>query len=58
MKKKVLILSSALVLLMLVTSLSDKRANQSNFEEVTIGTQVWMAKNLDVDKFRNGNPIK
>jgi len=24
---------------------------------VTIGTQVWMLKNLDVDKYRNGDPI-
>lgn len=27
------------------------------FEEVTIGKQVWMTKNLTVDKFRNGDPI-
>jgi uncharacterized protein (TIGR02145 family) len=26
-------------------------------QTVTIGTQVWMTKNLDVDKFRNGDPI-
>ena len=25
--------------------------------EVTIGTQVWMTKNLDVSTFRNGDPI-
>jgi uncharacterized protein (TIGR02145 family) len=24
---------------------------------VTIGNQVWMTRNLDVDKFRNGDPI-
>ena len=27
------------------------------FNEVTIGNQVWMTKNLNVDKFRNGEPI-
>lgn len=26
-------------------------------KEVTIGTQVWITKNLNVDKFRNGDPI-
>lgn len=25
--------------------------------EVTIGTQTWMTKNLDVDHYRNGDPI-
>jgi uncharacterized protein (TIGR02145 family) len=29
----------------------------NQFAEVTIGHQVWMTKNLDVDKFRNGDPI-
>ncbi len=28
-----------------------------NAETVTIGTQVWMTKNLDVSTFRNGEPI-
>ena len=27
------------------------------FKTVTIGTQVWMTKNLDVSTFRNGDPI-
>lgn len=26
-------------------------------QSVTIGSQVWMTKNLNVDKFRNGDPI-
>ena len=28
-----------------------------NAQTVTIGSQVWMSKNLDVAKFRNGDPI-
>ena len=29
----------------------------SNFQTVTIATQTWMLKNLDVDHYRNGDPI-
>lgn len=29
----------------------------SSTNEVAIGSQVWMTKNLNVDKFRNGDPI-
>jgi uncharacterized protein (TIGR02145 family) len=28
-----------------------------SFASVTIGSQVWMAENLNVDRFRNGDPI-
>jgi uncharacterized protein (TIGR02145 family) len=30
---------------------------KNDFDEVTIGNQIWMSKNLNVDKFRNGDPI-
>ena len=30
---------------------------KGNIEEVTIGNQIWMNKNLNVDKFRNGDAI-
>jgi uncharacterized protein (TIGR02145 family) len=38
------------------------KSNEVDFEvktieTVTIGTQVWMKKNLDVDHYRNGDPI-
>jgi uncharacterized protein (TIGR02145 family) len=31
--------------------------DEVSFSEVTIGVQVWMSENLNVDKFRNGEPI-
>jgi uncharacterized protein (TIGR02145 family) len=31
--------------------------NRVNFASVTIGSQVWMAANLNVDRFRNGDMI-
>jgi uncharacterized protein (TIGR02145 family) len=40
---------SLLALLLLV--------NAGIAQTVTIGNQVWMTKNLNVDKFRNGDPI-
>jgi uncharacterized protein (TIGR02145 family) len=42
-----------------VVSKSDtkKVSNASAIEEVQIGKQIWMAKNLDVTHFRNGDPI-
>ncbi len=30
---------------------------ESVFNSITIGKQVWMSENLNVDKFRNGDPI-
>lgn len=34
-----------------------KESLLQNFETVTIGSQVWMLKNLDVDHYRNGDTI-
>ena len=30
---------------------------KNDFESIKIGEQEWLVKNLDVDKFRNGDPI-
>lgn len=40
---------------------SDKPGNnqvESALKSITIGKQTWMAENLHVDKFRNGDPIR
>lgn len=31
--------------------------NGQTFKTIAIGTQTWMAENLNVDRFRNGDPI-
>ena len=35
-----------------------KSNNPGDSETVTIGNQIWMQKNLDVDHYRNGDPIR
>jgi len=64
MKKVSLILGSILITTMLISysgCVSSRVFSRSNnlpkSNEVTIGNQVWMTKNLNVDKFRNGEPI-
>jgi len=70
MKKVSLILTAVFITAMLVTSCGGGEGNESpssnevtssnesvSSNEVTIGTQVWMTQNLDVDKFRNGEVI-
>ena len=34
-----------------------KIKKETEFKSVKIGNQVWMAENLDVSTFRNGDPI-
>ncbi|MBU3714900.1 MAG: hypothetical protein FGM46_08120, partial [Ferruginibacter sp.] len=48
---------SSLLLFALLMVFSYANFAQKNMSEVRIGTQVWSSKNLDVDKFRNGDPI-
>lgn len=64
MKKSSLILSAVLMIAMMVTYCGCNSSSKStttdtppHSNEVTIGKQVWMTKNLDVDKFRNGDVI-
>jgi uncharacterized protein (TIGR02145 family) len=52
MKKVSLILSAVVMTTMMLSSCGEGASN-----EVTIGKQVWMSENLNVDKFRNGDPI-
>lgn len=58
MKKVILGLSIVMTVFMLMSSCGSVAKNESSTSnEVTIGNQVWMKKNLNVDKFRNGDII-
>jgi len=68
MKKKSIILTSLLSILLVSFTIDSKNENSLSKEfkvaelnqnqpiqEVKIGNQIWMKKNLDVAKFRNGD---
>jgi uncharacterized protein (TIGR02145 family) len=57
--KKLLVLLFLLGLMLLVNGCpcTDCDPPVNNYATVTIGTQVWMTKNLDVDRYRNGDII-
>ncbi len=68
MKKYCYIITSILVLILGITSCSNEDTNTQNQvverlavpiqnNEVQIGNQIWMAKNLNVTRYRNGDPI-
>lgn len=40
-----------------VAFMNSCNTSESASDEVQIGNQIWMTKNLNVDKFRNGDPI-
>ena len=52
MRKIELIFGAILLLTMILSSCGD-----SNSNEVTVGTQVWMPQNLNTDTFQNGDKI-
>lgn len=58
MKKISLILSAVVMTAMMLSSWGGSASKEEGAsKEVTIGKQVWMTQNLNVDKFRNGDPI-
>ena len=61
MNRKITRLSASLLLVLLTTSLLfvDEGFNSKTetTSEIKIGNQIWMTQNLNVDKFRNGDPI-
>ncbi len=67
MKTTFLSLSTLLLLTFGLQQSKNKEVSQTNpsvtkidgkmFTTVTIGEQIWMAENLNVDKFKNGDPI-
>jgi uncharacterized protein (TIGR02145 family) len=58
MKKVSLILSAVVISAMMLSSFGEGASKEEvASKEVTIGEQVWMTENLNVNKFRNGEPI-
>lgn len=60
MKRSVLVLGAMIVVTVTLFALNDGAEHSQNaqeIKEVTIGNQIWMSENLNVDKFRNGDPI-
>lgn len=53
------LLSFAFVLALIISGCEQANTDQdgNTFETTTIGNQVWMAENLNVATFRNGDPI-
>lgn len=57
MKKTSSLLFFAIVTAILLTSFESYHKMNSAYNDVTIGNQVWMQENLNVNRFRNGDPI-
>ncbi len=61
MKKTIISLTISLLLILILLSCSSdndsSNANNNNYQTISIGNQIWMSKNLDVSKYRNGDII-
>ena len=61
MKKVNLFLCAAILIVMSTLTafigIEEKSVKRTMIKEVKIGNQIWMVENLNVDKFKNGNPI-
>lgn len=60
MNKVSLLLCAAMIVVITLTSFKGMDGTPqrlSAITEVKIGNQIWMGENLNVDKFRNGDPI-
>jgi uncharacterized protein (TIGR02145 family) len=44
-------------IILIVIAITGIVLTRDPYDSVTIGNQVWMSKNLEVDEFRNGDPI-
>ena len=61
MKKSKIFISAFVMTAMMIScggSRSGDTQQTSSAREIKIGNQIWMSENLNVDKFRNGDPIR